>query len=144
MAQHIQIFLYVIEDANKAYLLESFHWGQVTEVPGFVTSFFLKHSKVAGLYSNCSSCLNDSKDPNKTAFYSSTRRICLSPAFQFFILIFCNVALDSKNVYKTRSFCSFYSPKQIGKKETIMTLNLLLNIPFTNNLFPNTGFPYMV
>lgn len=79
---------HVTEDANKACLPEEFHGGsRALEVPVLVASFFLRHSKVAGLYSSCSSCQMIQKTQNKTAFSSSTRS-CLSPLFQFFYFNF--------------------------------------------------------
>lgn len=109
---------HVIEDANKAYVLEAFHCGPgALEVPGFVTSFFLKHSKVAGLYSSCSSCQMTQKTQNKTASPAAQEEAAFLLPSNSFILIFCNAWFpDSKNVNKTCLFCSFYFQCKLEKR----------------------------
>lgn len=110
---------HVIEDANKAYLLESFHRG-----PGDLKSQDLLPASFWNIarwlvYILIVLAAKWLKRPKTKQLSTAAQEesAFLLPSNSF-ILIFCNVWFpDSKNVYKTRLFCSFYSPKQIGKKK---------------------------
>lgn len=106
------------EAANKADLLETFYCRPgALEAPVFVASFFLRHSKVAGLYSSCSSCQMTQKAKTKQLSSATHREVAFLLPPRSFILIFCNVWFpDSKSVNETCLFYGFYSPGQIGKR----------------------------
>lgn len=119
MAQHIQISLMWLKMQIKPIYLKHSTVGQVTWSPRICYQLLFWNIARWLVYILIVLAAKWLKRPKTKQLSTAAQEesAFLLPSNSF-ILIFCNVWFpDSKNVYKTRLFCSFYSPKQIGKKK---------------------------